>query len=244
MIAKKDVIFTMIPKEIEINCDVNEIPSADRVDVSGFYGTDGLGLFTITYQNQAGQTNTRPMTRADIKVEISFGDGDDDGDDTGLEESERIARSQAQRPLATGTYPIIITVDGELSATNYTAIFDDGLTLEVRDNCPSTSIRGRIIRDGKQGIAINPNPAVGENAELEIRTLEAALIKISIYDNVGNLVFRRDGIKTQDNTATVFWNLTNNLGREVASGAYLVIAEVKGISGKVYHYQAKLGVKR
>jgi flagellar hook assembly protein FlgD len=64
--------------------------------------------------------------------------------------------------------------------------------------------------------------------------------KIVIYDNVGNVVF--ETAAGRDGKAT--WNLRNSAGRYVANGGYLVIAEVKGISGKVYAYSAKVGVRR
>jgi hypothetical protein len=46
------------------------------------------------------------------------------------------------------------------------------------------------------------------------------------------------------NSELITWNLTNNSGRYVANGTYLVIAEVKGEKGKTYAYSAKLGVRR
>jgi len=63
--------------------------------------------------------------------------------------------------------------------------------------------------------------------------------KIVIYDNLGNIVFRRNG-----KYSTLTWDLTNNAGRFVANGTYLIIAEIKTARGTDYHYSAKLGVKR
>jgi flagellar hook assembly protein FlgD len=143
---------------------------------------------------------------------------------------------------APGVYPITFKVDGELIADNYTAVFDDGLTLIVFD--PSeTSNKKQYIRDNRQGIIIRKNPAL-TSAEFEIRTLEDAEVKITVLDNVGNLVFFESGIKTKSNAANVRWNLQNSAGRSVADGSYLVIAEAKGLSGKVYKYWEKLGVKK
>jgi hypothetical protein len=64
-------------------------------------------------------------------------------------------------------------------------------------------------------------------------------VKVVVYDNIGNAVFE----KTQ-NDANVTWGLTNSAGRVVANGTYLIVAEVKGVSGKTYAYSAKVGVKR
>jgi hypothetical protein len=40
------------------------------------------------------------------------------------------------------------------------------------------------------------------------------------------------------------WNLTNDAGRNVANGTYLIIAKVKGIGTNNYIYSANIGVKR
>jgi hypothetical protein len=61
--------------------------------------------------------------------------------------------------------------------------------------------------------------------------------KIIVYDNVGNIVF-------ETNSAKAVWDLRNYASREVANGTYLAVAEVKGISGKVYAYSAKVGVRK
>ena len=60
-------------------------------------------------------------------------------------------------------------------------------------------------------------------------------VSFVVYDMTGNVVFNGNG-RT--------WDLRNSAGRFVANGTYLVIAEVRGASGKVYAYSARLGVKR
>ena len=71
-----------------------------------------------------------------------------------------------------------------------------------------------------------------------MRTPEQAQINLVVYDNAGNAVFE----KTQNNAKFV-WDLTNNAGRNVANGSYLIIAEARGLKGN-YAYSAKIGVKR
>jgi flagellar hook assembly protein FlgD len=66
--------------------------------------------------------------------------------------------------------------------------------------------------------------------------IEATVV---VYDMTGNAVF-----ETTTRNGKVSWNLTNNNGRYVANGSYLVLAEIKGASKEVYQYSAKLGVKR
>jgi hypothetical protein len=43
---------------------------------------------------------------------------------------------------------------------------------------------------------------------------------------------------------TAIWNLTNNAGRYVANGTYLIVVEAIGVSGKRFAYSAKIGVNR
>jgi hypothetical protein len=63
--------------------------------------------------------------------------------------------------------------------------------------------------------------------------------KIAIYDNIGNLVF-----ETAQKNDKITWNLTNNAGRFVANGIYLVVAEIKDRNGNPYLYSAMVGVNR
>jgi hypothetical protein len=90
----------------------------------------------------------------------------------------------------------------------------------------------------KYGIYVSKNPITSGIAEIKILVPEKSQINLTIYDNVGNVVFEASGIDDK-----FFWNLTNSAGRNVANGTYLVVAEVKGGKG-TYAYSAKIGVKR
>ena len=111
-------------------------------------------------------------------------------------------------------------------------------TAEVSTGVPAKS-------DSRCGIRFK-NSVVSDKLEIERvilpifgsdKTESAKEIKVVIYDNAGNVVFAT----TQAGEKAV-WNLTNNAGRTVANGAYLVIVEAKGKSGKVYSYYDKIGV--
>jgi len=103
-----------------------------------------------------------------------------------------------------------------------------------------TSISRAKKSDNRHGIRFAQN-IVSDKAEISVvlpsneRVVEA---KIAIYDMTGNAVF---STTTRDN---VVWDLRNTAGRIVANGTYLVVAEAKDHSGKVYQYSARLGVKR
>jgi hypothetical protein len=93
----------------------------------------------------------------------------------------------------------------------------------------------------KYGILLSSN-IVSQKAEMRMVTPSGDRIlqvRAVVYDNVGNVVF--DKTETGDK---ITWDLTNNAGRNVANGTYLVIADVKSSNKKIYRYSAKIGVKK
>jgi uncharacterized repeat protein (TIGR02543 family) len=117
----------------------------------------------------------------------------------------------------------------------------------------TTSIGGVKKSDNCYGIKFAQN-IVSDKAEISVvlpdneRVVEA---KIAVYDMTGNVVFNSEfGMRNSGTigagskaTTLIVWDLRNNNGRFVANGTYLVVAEVKSASGRVYAYSAKLGVK-
>jgi len=104
-------------------------------------------------------------------------------------------------------------------------------------------IKGNNIQksDGRVGIRLTSGNIVSQKAEFEVILPDndkVQKVKTVIYDNTGNVVFDR-----VERGARVSWNLTNNAGRNVANGTYLIIAEARGAKGS-YTYSAKVGVKR
>jgi len=89
------------------------------------------------------------------------------------------------------------------------------------------------------GIIVVKNPA-NENAEFIVKTPEVSQIALSIYDNLGNVVFV--GAIAPDRP--LIWDLKNQNGRIVANGTYLVVVEAVSQNGTRYRYSAKLGVKK
>jgi hypothetical protein len=112
---------------------------------------------------------------------------------------------------------------------------------QLTDGCNPSSINDIRKSDKKHGIMLTKN-LVSDIAEMKVvlpngeKVVEA---KTVAYDNAGNVVF-----ETATRSSKVIWNLRNSAGREVANGTYLVVAEVKGVSGKTYAYSTKVGVKR
>jgi hypothetical protein len=103
----------------------------------------------------------------------------------------------------------------------------------------STSIRGNNSRDSRYGIVLE-SAVVSNFAKISVKTPESATVNISILDNLGSVVFETNG-RNSDNFV---WNLTNNTGRFVASGTYLVLVEATSVSGRRFTYSARIGVNR
>ena len=108
----------------------------------------------------------------------------------------------------------------------------------------STSIQPKFrVHDSRYGIIITPNPA-NDVARISVITPEPAQINLRVLDNLGNTVFASTGaFSAGGNVEPIVWNLTNTAGRFVANGTYLVIVQARGISGRVYNYQSKIGVR-
>jgi uncharacterized repeat protein (TIGR02543 family) len=108
----------------------------------------------------------------------------------------------------------------------------------------STSI---IDAKGKRqyGIAFENSITKSDaSAKFIISTPEQSQITLAIYDNLGNLLNKQNLRTNSDGDIKGLWNLTNEAGRTVAAGSYLMIIEATGISGKRYRYSTKFGVKR
>jgi len=149
--------------------------------------------------------------------------------------------------IENGDYKVSIKV-GDIIAQNY-ALNDGQAVLKVSDlfltfsttrddEGGASPIRDKKKSDNKHGILLEKS-VVSDVAKINIKTPEQAQINLAIYDNAGNVVFKASG----KNTDTFVWNLTNNAGRNVANGTYLIIAEAKGAKG-TYAYSMNVGVRR
>jgi len=96
-----------------------------------------------------------------------------------------------------------------------------------------------VSKANKQYGILLEKSVVSDVAKINIKTPEQSQINLTVYDNTGNVVFETSG----KNTETFVWSLTNNAGRNVANGSYLIVVEAKGVKG-TYACSAKVGVKR
>jgi hypothetical protein len=81
---------------------------------------------------------------------------------------------------------------------------------------------------------------VSGSAEFMVITPENSNVNVAIYNNMGNVVFRRSGVMSGE---SVTWDLAGP-GRAVANGSYLIVAVSRDKNGKVYRYSSLLGVRR
>ncbi|MCL2844928.1 MAG: S8 family serine peptidase [Chitinivibrionia bacterium] len=156
----------------------------------------------------------------------------------------------------TARYIRLGITNGTASAADFTQV------REIRvfgESGGSTFIRNREILDNRFGILLE-NAIVSALARISVITPEPATVNMVILDNLGNVVFSADGVGAesarrtygqvysinlpQQNNNPIVWNLTNNNGRYVANGTYLILVEAIGISGRRFTYSARIGVNR
>ena len=149
------------------------------------------------------------------------------------------------------TIPATCDETGSIKKICNRAACDESVILQILtklENCDGTSIVNIQKSDNSHGIRFAVNP-VSDNAEISVILSNneiARETKIAIYDMTGNVVVSSTstGSVTTATGGAFVWDLRNSAGRFVANGTYLVIAEVKSTSGKIYRYSARLGVKR
>jgi hypothetical protein len=97
-----------------------------------------------------------------------------------------------------------------------------------------TAIVDKPNKNNQYGIFFKNN-IVSEPTEFIVLAPEKIRkVNFVVYDNIGNIVYSGNDD---------YWDLNNRSGRKVSSGLYIVVAEVEGYNGTLYHYSAKLGVK-
>ena len=146
-----------------------------------------------------------------------------------------------------------------LSAGNYSAevyyAISGGNWLKFEQNNLSSFT---VLENNQTSVRNNPtaknngiileNAVVSDFARISVKTPEPASVTVRIFDNSGNTVFTESISYGQVSNLplqhAIVWNLSNPAGRFVANGAYLIIAEAKGQSGRIYRYSANIGVNR
>ena len=107
----------------------------------------------------------------------------------------------------------------------------------------NVSVSNAQNSDNRYGIKFAQN-IVSDKAEISVilpNNERVANANVAIYDMTGNVVF---STASTGSATCMSWDLRNSAGRIVANGTYLVVAEVRDRSGRVYQYSARLGVKR
>ena len=142
-----------------------------------------------------------------------------------------------------GATNLLIVATAAMNGFRYRCIVTSDYGTADTSNFATLTINRTPIRDikksdGRTGIRLSKN-VVSDKAEFEVilpndKVLE---VKTVIYDNTGNVVFETSG------KGKLSWNLTNDAGRNVANGTYLIVVEAKGVKG-TYAYSAKVGVKK
>jgi hypothetical protein len=105
-------------------------------------------------------------------------------------------------------------------------------------NSCNVDVPTKTVAQQKYGILLKNNSAYS-NIGIEIfAPEESSEVEITVHDIAGKQVFKQIG------NYALNWNLTDAMQKSVPNGLYFVTAKVKGESGKLYRYSAKLVVKR
>ena len=119
------------------------------------------------------------------------------------------------------------------------------------DTVGSTFIRPRPDTQPRRHGILLENAIVSDIAKITVIAPEPATINLRILDNLGNVVFTETAVgaglkpaRTNADDNAIIWNLTNNNGRFVANGTYLIVVEATGISGRRFVYSTRIGVSR
>ncbi|MCL2219059.1 MAG: YDG domain-containing protein [Chitinispirillia bacterium] len=81
---------------------------------------------------------------------------------------------------------------------------------------------------------------VSNSVEFKVAAPGGSDVNVAIYDKLGNAVFRKSGVKSDE---PVKWTL-NSSGRALADGSYLLVAVSKDKGGKAYRYSSMFGVRK
>jgi len=152
------------------------------------------------------------------------------------------------------TWGITETLSGGF-VTSSAAVFGiDTLWVEIISNIsdtmkfdPGTAITSTgSLETSFTGIAFTDNPVSAENGTVEILvgTAWAVSIRMVIFDNLGNVIDEQESATSVSGAHSFGWDLRNNGGELVGSGAYRVVAEVEMRDGSRKMLSALLGVKR
>ena len=140
----------------------------------------------------------------------------------------------------------LLTIEtGGMTADNY-RIADT--TFVIRSADTAVFIRNRQADDSRFGIVLE-NAVVTDLARISVVTPEPATVNLAIFDALGNIVFSETAAYGRVSnpplhSSVILWNLANQSGRYVANGAYLIVAEATGVSGRRYLYSTRIGVNR
>ncbi len=105
---------------------------------------------------------------------------------------------------------------------------------------------GGAYKGEVEDMAIAPNPAGSSDCEVNIvvNGTSGASVRITIYDNLGNLIDKQNEDIYVNGTHRFIWDLTNRYGVSVGSGSYVAIALVTHSDGTCEMFKKMIGVQR
>ncbi|MCL2845705.1 MAG: discoidin domain-containing protein, partial [Chitinivibrionia bacterium] len=248
-----------------VDIDLGGVHTVNRIEVDRrlVSGQDIRAVRMFTHIGQGGEFPNGERIPANFPANVPQADIDLDFVMTGWTE----IGDQARQITGLNTSnTVILTLNAPITARYIRLGIENGpvsgdpdftQVREIRvfgESGGATSIRNRENSDNRFGILLE-NAIVSDVARISVITPEPATINLRIMDILGNVVFAETAAYGRvaygrvsnpplQNDNAIVWNLTNQSGRFVANGTYLIIVEATGSNGRVWHYRAIMGVRR
>ena len=186
-----------------------------------------------------GETDTRASIFREQQPTITFKEIEEENNAPSLRSSLNLLRYRIY----------LLTIDTDsMTAENYRiSISDTTFVIRTTEHGNPSFIRISQSRDSRYGVVLE-NAVVSDLAKISVITPEPAMVNLAILDNLGNVVFTADNVGAtvlgRPQQTPIVWNLTNQSGRFVANGTYLIVVEATGINGRRFIYSSRIGVNR
>jgi len=103
---------------------------------------------------------------------------------------------------------LIVSVLGEeITSGDYTLEFSDGYSEDFAFQAPY------------------PNPSFGKPISIDLQVINEQTIYTNIFDIMGKNIWTSSNQFSESESTTLLWNGTNNFGKKVANGLYIIIAK-------------------
>lgn len=137
--------------------------------------------------------------------------------------------------------------DGVLTAERTDLSVEANISVTALFDISTAITEGGILDTKFYGIAVETNPISIYDSEVNIVVgvgEKGAIVKMVIFDNLGNLIDEQEGYTNVDGAYRFIWDLQNHQGNRVSYGTYIVMAMITANNGRTMKCSTLLGVKQ